>query len=227
MILLLQLVLAAVYAVTAHLASAWHDDRYALAALLALVAMLLAAPLGARRPWAWVALPLSVAGCAWLYLNGYAKVPLLVVPVVFVLAVAWVFARSLRPGGAALITRIVAALDGTTPTGLAPELHAYSRRLTAAWAGVLVLLALCNLVLAAIAVPGGLFDALGATPPVAITLEQWSWFANLFNYGLVGGFFVGEYLYRKRRFPGRYHNFLDFLRRMAGLGPAFWRDFLR
>jgi hypothetical protein len=67
----------------------------------------------------------------------------------------------------------------------------------------------------------------GVDPPIAVGEAQWSWFANGLNYGLVGGFFVLEYLYRKRRFPGRYRNFADFLQRMARLGPAFWRDLLR
>ena len=58
--------------------------------------------------------------------------------------------------------------------------------------------------------------------------DAWSLFANLLNYGIVGGFFVGEYLYRKRRFPGRYTQLLSIsLRRMAALGPAFWRGLLR
>ena len=68
----------------------------------------------------------------------------------------------------------------------------------------------------------------GIAPPVAVPHSAWSWFANLLNYGLVGGFMLGEYQYRKRRFPRRpYRNGLDFARRMAALGPAFWRDLLR
>lgn len=53
-------------------------------------------------------------------------------------------------------------------------------------------------------------------------------FANLLAYGVVGGFFVGEYLLRGRWFPQRpYRNLPDFLRQMAQLGPEFWRDLLR
>ena len=75
--------------------------------------------------------------------------------------------------------------------------------------------------------PGGLLAGLGLRAPVTITREQWSLFANILNYGIVGGFFAVEFAYRKRRFPGRYSSFVGFLRQMAGLGPAFWRDFLR
>lgn len=225
--LALTVAMAVAYAVLAHLASATHDDRYAYAALLSLVAMMLAAGLVARRAWAWIALPLALAACHALYRAGQAQLPLLLVPVAFVAAIAWVFLRSLKAPRGALITRIVAALDGSTPQTLAPELVAYSRGLTAAWAIALAVLGLANLALAMVASPGGLLASLGLQPPVTITREQWSLFANILNYGIVGGFFLVEFAYRKRRFPGRYSSFAGFVRQMAGLGPAFWRDFLR
>ncbi|MBJ6979084.1 MULTISPECIES: ketosynthase [unclassified Luteimonas] len=225
--LALTVAMAVAYAVLAHLASATHDDRYAYAALLSLVAMMLAAGLVARRGWAWVALPLSLVACHLLYRAGLAQLPLLLVPVAFVAAIAWVFARSLWAPRGALISRIVAAMEGGTPATLAPDLLAYSRGLTAAWALALAVLGLANLALAMVASPGGLLAGLGLQPPLTITREQWSLFANILNYGIVGGFFLVEFAYRKRRFPGRYSSFAGFLRQMAGLGPAFWRDFLR
>lgn len=227
MLLIVEIALALSYGVLAHLAAAWRNDMLSLAALLALVAMLLAAPIATRRGWAWLALPLLVAAAWWLYVAGHAGVPLLLVPVAFILLIAWVFGRTLRPGRTPLITRIVLALEGGPDQSLAPELVAYTRALTAFWAALLVTLALVNLVLAAIATPDGLLASLGIAPPVSITRTQWSWFANLFNYGIVGGAFIGEYAWRKRRFPNRYASFADFLRRMGGLGPAFWRDLLR
>lgn len=219
--------MAVAYAALSHVASATQDDRYAYAALLSLVAMMLAAGLLARRAWAWVALPLALAACHLLYRSGQAGLPLLLAPVAFVAAVAWLFARSLWSPHGALITRIVAALDGTTPATLAPDLLAYSRGLTAAWAVALAVLGLANLALAMVAEPGGLLAGLGLRGPVTITREQWSLFANILTYGIVGGFFAIEFAYRKRRFPGRHGSFAGFVRQMAGLGPAFWRDFLR
>lgn len=223
----LQVVLAVAYALLAHAASAGDDDRFALGALLALLLMLLAAPLAARRAWAWLMLPASAAGAFALYRAGHAGLPLLLVPVAFVALVAWWFGRSLRSPRGALITRIVAGLEREPLAGLDPELVAYTRRLTAAWAWLLALLALVNLALALAAEPDGLLASIGVQPPFTITRAQWSWFANLSNYGVVGGFFAGEFMLRQRRFPGRYRNFFDFLRQLAGLGPAFWRDFLR
>lgn len=227
MVFLLQLLLALGYTVLAHLASAWLQPGYALAAMLALVALLWAEPLHARRGWAWLSLPLAMAACWLLYRQGYAMLPLLLVPVAFVLLVAWVFGRSLRPGRIPLITRIMVAVEGKPLDAVEPVLLRYTRGLTAAWSLVLVLLATLNLLLALVASPGGLLAMVGVAAPWTITPEQWSLAANLLNWGLVGGFFLGEYLVRARKFPGRDHGFLDFLRKLAGLGPAFWRDVLR
>ncbi|MEZ0472606.1 ketosynthase [Luteimonas salinilitoris] len=225
--LIVEVLLAIGYAVFAHLASARDSDVLALAALLTLVLLVLVSPLAARRRWAWLALPLLLTGAWSLFRAGHAGLPLLLVPVAFVGLIAWMFGRTLRPGRAPLIARIVAALDRVEPARLPPDLRAYTRGLTAAWALLLAALALVNLTLALIAAPDGLLPALGVQAPVSITRTQWSWFANLCNYGIVGGFFFGEYLLRKRRFPGRYRSFADFLRRLAGLGAPFWRDLLR
>ncbi|TYT26814.1 ketosynthase [Luteimonas viscosa] len=227
MILALQIALAVAYALLAHGASAGGDARLALAALLVLVALVLAQPVLRLRPWALALAAVSSAAAWWLYRQGLATLPLLLVPVVFVALVAWVFGRSLQPGRVPLITRIVSGLDGVSPERLPADVAAYARRLTALWAGVLVLLGLANLVLALLASPGGLLAQVGIAPPWPITHEQWSWLANLLTYGVVGGFFVLEFQWRRHRFPERHQGFVGFLRRLGGLGPAFWRDFLR
>jgi uncharacterized membrane protein len=151
---------------------------------------------------------------------------LLLVPVALLVLMAWTFGRTLSRGRVPLITQIVAALDAMPASALAPELRSYTRNLTAAWALLLGALALVNLTLALLAVPNGLLASAGITPPWPVGEAQWSWFANIFNWGIVVGFFVGEYQMRKRRFPGRYRSLLDFLQRMARLGPAFWRQLL-
>ena len=85
---------------------------------------------------------------------------------------------------------------------------------------MLALLAVINLALALIAVPGGVLAQSRHRVAGDDHRTQWSWFANLLNYGIVGGFFVGEYLLRKRRFPGRYRSFVDFLRQDGGAGAG-------
>ena len=227
MILAIQIVLAVAYALLAHGASAGGDARLALAALLVLVLLVMIAPLARLRAWAFPVTVALVAGSWWLYRAGLATLPLLVAPVAFVALVAWVFGRSLAPGRVPLITRIVSGLDGVPPAQLRPDVAAYARSLTGLWTGALVLLGLANLVLALLAEPGGLLAQAGVASPYPITHEQWSWFANLLNYGLVGGLFALEFQWRRRRFPDREQDFFGFLRRLGGLGPAFWRDFLR
>lgn len=223
----LRVALLVAYPVLAHLASTRGDGRFAALALLDLALLGLVEPLLRPRAWAWLALAAAAVALWWLARSPLAQLPLLLVPVAFIALIAWTFARTLRAGSVPLVTRIVAALDKTTPDALAPGLRAYTTNLTRGWAGMLGALALCNLALAAVAVPGGLLAGMGIAPPYSVTESQWSWFANVLNYGFVGGFFLLEYLYRKRRFPGRYRNFADFARRMAGLGPAFWRDVWR
>ena len=51
-------------------------------------------------------------------------------------------------------------------------------------------------------------------------------FANVFNYAIVGVFFIIEYTYRRQRFPRQpYRNVIDFVRRFIAAGPQlFGRD---
>ncbi|MEN1927353.1 ketosynthase [Luteimonas qiangzhengi] len=227
MVLIVEIALVVGYGVLAHLSSARDSHLLALAALLVLVLMMLASPLAARRLWAWIALPLLTAVCWSLYRVGLAPVPLLLVPVAFIGVIAWMFGRTLAPGRVPLITRIASIVEEAPDPADAPALDAYTRGLTRAWTVLLLVLGTVNLVLAMIATPEGLLARLGLLAPVTITHVQWSWFANLLNYGIVAGFFILEFQLRKLRFPGRFPSFLGFLRQMGGLGPAFWRDQLR
>ncbi|WP_343226240.1 ketosynthase [Lysobacter sp. 5GHs7-4] len=221
----LRLLLAIAYPLLAHWASHDGGGWPAAIALIDLALLVQIEALLHLRLSAWLVFAAIVAGLAAIVHTPYPQLLLLTPPVLFTGALAWWFARSLRAPREGLITRIVAALDACEPSRLPADVYQYSRRLTAIWAWLLGGLALANAVLAMIAVPGGVLARLGQIPPVSISQEQWSWFANLLNYGIVGGFFVGEYLYRKRVFTDRpYRNFWDFLRRMGALGPAFWRS---
>ena len=220
----LRLLLAIAYPLLAHWASVDGSGIIALLALADLAVIVLLLPLAGRRAWAWMLLALIGLGLWALHGSNVPALLLLAPPVVFTGLLSWWFGRSLRPGKVPLISRIVSGLEGCAPVELKPELKHYTRRLTAFWAGLLALLALTNGVLALVAVPDGLLVRLGHPPLLTVSQDAWSWFANLLNYGIVGGFFLAEYLYRKRRFPDRpYRDFPDFLRRMAALGPAFWR----
>lgn len=220
-----RLLLAIAYPLLAHWASIDGGGLSAAVALADLMLLILIDALAEWRAWAWGVAAASVAGLIALARTPFAQMALLAPPMLFTGALAWWFGRSLRAPREALITRIVAGLHDCAPAQLAPDLRRYTRRLTAAWAGLLAALTAINGALALIATPDGVLARLGHPPLLAVSHEQWSLFANLLNYGIVGGFFIGEYLLRHRLFPQRpYRNFLDFLRRMAGLGPRFWRE---
>jgi len=223
----LRALLVVAYLVLAHAAGVGQDPRLAALALADIVALVLLGPLLRPRPWAWAVLALAGMGLARLAATRYALTPLLLVPPAIVAFVGFGFARTLVPGEVPLITRMVAAMEGLDPAQLDPALLRYTRRLTLAWAVLLAALVAFNLVLAALAVPEGLLATAGWPSPWPISEGQWAVAAHLGNYGLVAGFMLAEFQVRQRRFPGRYTSFLHFLRRLAGLGPAFWSGGLR
>ncbi|MEH6416236.1 hypothetical protein [Pseudomonas sp. CGJS7] len=220
-----RVLLAIAYPLLAHWASHDGGGVWAALALADLVVFVTIDGLLAPRLLPWIATAALLAALALSAATPYAQVLLLAPPVLFNAWLSWWFARSLRAPRQGLITRIVAGLYGCAPDELAPDLYRYTRRLTAVWAGVLALLAVVNGALATIAVPDGFLFRLGYTPALAISREQWSWFANIFNYGVVGGVFAVEYLVRRRLFKDRPEKgFIDFFRKMAQLGPKFWKE---
>lgn len=227
MSLLARLLLALGYPLLAHAASVHADGRWAALALADVVVFMLIDGLLERRLAAWLACLAALAGLALLAGSPWSMALLLLVPVLFIWMIAWVFARTLLPGRVPLITRLVAALDRTTAAGLPRDLNRYTRQLTLLWAAALAVLGLGNLLLALVAQPRGLFAMVGLPAPFSVTEQQWAWLANWLNYGIVGGLMLLEYGYRKWRFPGRYKNAADFIRRLTGLPPSFWRDFMR
>lgn len=216
------------YVLLAHLAGARQSPTLAVAALADLALLVLIEGLVARRPAAWLAAAAVTAVLVPLAGSSWALTPLLLVPPLFTALIAAGFLRSLRPGRVPLIRKVVAALYGTPPDDLSPAHRAYTRRLTLGWGLMLSLLTAINLTLALVAVPDGLLARAGVAAPFTVTAEQWSLVANVANYGLLGVFALVEYQVRRVVFPVRpYRNAAEFVRRMAALGPAFWRDFFR
>lgn len=228
MIAALRVLLLVGYIPLAHLADARASGTIAAMALGALVLTVLIEGLAQRRAAHWCALVVASAALFWLSRTPYALMPLLLVPPLFTGLIAWWFARSLRCGRVPLVRKVVAALYGIPADELSPRHRVYTRGLTAAWSCLLVLLTLLNIGLALVAVPNGLLAHAGIASPVTVTGEQWSFIANVAVYGVLGGFATLEYFVRKLVFPVRpYANLIDFARKMAALGPAFWRDFFR
>jgi len=215
------------YPLLAHVASLRDDGRWSALALGSLLLLTLLEPLLRLRPWAWLLLAGSGVGLYALAGSDYVWLLLLVLPIGFTVLVAWAFARTLLPGREPLVTRIVAALHARAGLSMTPALDRYGRGLTLAWALLLATLTVLNLVLALCASPQAL-AAIGSPSVLAISHAQWSWSSNLACWGLVGAFCLVEYRIRQRRFPQQpYRHAADFVRQMAGLGPAFWRDLLR
>lgn len=218
---LLPVALALAFPVLAHASAVTASLELATAAVACLL-ILVCLPLRAKPLLAITVFAVGAILLAVLHASGHAHLPLMLPPVLFNLAVGLYFARSLAPGRMPLIERIVRALNNGQVHD--PDVPAYARAWTRAWAVILLALAAINAVLALLAEPKGLLLSLGLTPPVSVPLELWSLFANLLNYLIVAIVFVGEYVYRSRRFPhSDYGGFLGFLKRVGRLGPAFWR----
>jgi len=211
------------YPIAAHLAILSGRPAFIAASVGLLVVIVLLRPLRRGSPWALAALAAAAFTLYRLSASGKANLPLFIPPIAINVFLAWVFGHTLRRGEMSQIERIVRALH---PPGdaLSPEILAYARNLTRAWTWFFIVLAVVNLGLALFATPGGLLLAAGIQPPVAVSLDFWSLFANLLNYLLVGAMFVVEYAIRRRKFPEQsYRNIGDFILQMSRLGPAAWR----
>lgn len=112
------------------------------------------------------------------------------------------FGRTLLRGREPLITMVARRVHGVP--ALAPEIEAYTRRVTLAW---------CCFFAAQILVSGLLF--------AFVPLEIWSLFVNVFSFPLIVLMFAGEYLYRVVRYPDHPRaSIASALRAFAGRGSA-------
>ena len=165
------------YTVLAHVALTRHDARWASAGLAILAWGLLWGPLSPAR--AAVVSAVGVAVVSWLV----PQLPDLVIrasPVVINVFLCALFGLTLRRGGDPLITRFARLEHDVLP----PDVERYTRRLTLLWT---------------------LFFAAMAAITVALWLHAsrtaFSLFVNGIDWVLLAVFLVGEYLYRRVRFP--------------------------
>ena len=186
-----------------------------------LVVLILLPGLRRLSPAAWAALAAASVG---LYaIGGSEAAPrlLFLPPVLIIGFTAWAFGHTLRRGRTPLIEGIIRALNGPEDS-LNADIISYARRLTGVWTVLLAVLAVINAALALCAEPGGLLLTFGVQPAVTVPLSLWSLFANVLNYVLVAGLFVGEFMFRRRRFPQQpYGGLLDFTHKVASLGATF------
>jgi uncharacterized membrane protein len=105
-------------------------------------------------------------------------------PVLVYCALLVFFADTLRPGRVPLISRFAQMEQGE----LSAELRIYTRRLTVIWCVFFAAMA-------------GLAMGLAAWAP----LQVWSLHTFFFSYLLIAMLFLGEYIYRRWRYPHYRH----------------------
>ncbi|MEX2150095.1 MAG: hypothetical protein WD793_07760 [Steroidobacteraceae bacterium] len=217
--------LALAYPLLAHGASVFGNPSLTIASVIVLAAAILLRPLSEYRRWAWIALPLVAVAIVGLWRLAAAALVLFLPPILLNVFLAWLFGHTLARGSTPLIERLVHLLQ---PRGVppGPGVVRYAGQLTRVWTGLFIGLALTNLYLAACATPGGLLETAGIRSPVTVSRETWSLFANALNYAIVASFFLLEFFYRMRRFPGRpYRNLVEFLHLATRAGPALAASF--
>jgi len=215
------------YLILAHLASLFADARLALLAVGLLVASLLGPALLRGRVWAWLAIGLTGAALAWLGTRELGMLPLYAPPILFNLLFAYVFGRTLVPGSQPLIERIARLMENRA-VAIDADIAHYARRLTGAWTLLFLMLALLSFLLALFAKPHGLLLSAGVDPAFTVPHATWSWVANVFNYLVVGGFFIAEYFWRRHRFADLpYRSFAEFFRGMQRVPVSAWRELAR
>lgn len=165
--------------------------------------------MAARSPRRRLLLPLVALGAAALWMSrgtlarhyGWG---LYLEHVLFNGALGYLFGRTLTAGREPLCTRFAAMVRGRP---LAPEIDAYTRRITVAWTLFFA---------AVVAVSTALF--------ATASLEAWSTFANYLTLPVAGLMFVLEHACRRIALPGvRASSMLDSIRayrRAVSAGPA-------
>jgi len=130
--------------------------------------------------WVIAAAVLLAAGSAAAIARPLVFLP----PVALNLGLAFAFGRTLRHGREPLISTFARLERGT----LEPDLAAYTRSLTVGWVGFFVGAA-----------------ALSAALAFATPFAVWGGFVAVGNPFAVAAFFLGEFAFRKRRFPQYRH----------------------
>lgn len=191
------------YPVLVHAAVVTESFGLRFAALVVLILNVSAAWLVQRRPWAWIAVPIAIAGAAMLADTIGARAFFYATPVLVCLALAWLFGHTLLAGRTPLISRLAMAIRGPLPAPVAR----YTRAVTVFWFLVMLAAASINMLLALFAPP-----------------ELWSLFANGVNFLIMAVLFVLEWFWRQWRI-GEYEH-LGWRGYLAALGRIDYRRIL-
>ena len=167
------------------LAVAWAlaANRRSLAIALCLVSLGLLCAAVPRR-WRLVAIAVLTVVALVGFAAGWAIQLSYLSPIIINVGLAAWFGMTLRAGSEPMISRFARIERGQ----LAPDLAAYTRRLTLVWT-------LFFLAMAAVSA------ALSALPSAA----PWAWFTTFGDWICVAALFFGEHIYRRRRFAHHPH----------------------
>jgi hypothetical protein len=153
---------------------------------------------GALAVWVLLAALLLVPA-----MTGRPVLALMALPVLFLAAIGWLFARTLKPGAEPLVTRFVRVIEGEARVNL-PGVRDYTRGVTWFWACLLGAMALLSLLIALFAVPGGWLATFGVAVPFALPGSMLEWYPEAGCWILLLAAFAGEYAFRRwhlRRIP--------------------------
>lgn len=194
-------VLFIAYLLLVHLGIVFEMPILQWLALQTLFAAILLAPLKAGRLVFWWAWACFAALTAVINSVGDGIYALYLPPLALTGLACAAFARSLRAGAVPLITQIATAVHGPPN----PALARHTRQVTQLWVVVLALLFLITLLLT-----------------LSGRRTWWSVFTNAGSYLVMGLLFVGEFVYRRWRFPEHDRDgFIGHLRRVARSGVRF------
>lgn len=216
----MRLLILLAYMLLVHLSIILTNPRLAVWSALLLVVLALWRPLMRLRLWAWGVAAVSLALLSTSAAGRWAPLVLFLPPVVVNVALAYLFGHTLMPGQTPLVARIVRLLH-TADDIQDPSVWIYARSVTVIWTALFIFNTVICVVMALLAVPGGIVMFFGFVPVVAVPASYWSVFADLGGYVLACVLFIVEYAYRRRRFPWQpYRNFFDFLGRAMAIGPT-------
>jgi uncharacterized membrane protein len=171
----------------AYLASSALGHRPAALAVLGFMAGAVVAFSGRRLAGSIVGIALAAA--AWRFADE-VRVLVFIPPLAAFAFMAFFFGSTLRPGSEPLINRIARKEHPDLP----PDLERHARWLTGVWTACFVFLFVM---------------ALGLAP--LLSLGTWSQTVQLVGYLVPAALFLGEYIYRHRRFAHRAHGSLAVL----------------
>lgn len=212
------------YAVLALLGGVLHQPVLGTSALAVLV---LASGLAVahRRSTIGIALWLGFAALAAMAtLTDRVTLLLSGVPIAALLAVAWVFARTLHHGHEPLVARCIRLIEGDARLAL-PGVARYARGVTVYWAVVLVAQAVLLALVWLLARPGGLLDVFGVAAPWSIPRATLAWYPEAGCWGMLILAFAAEYLVRRWTMRGIPHPPLKrFVARLVQRWPQLLRE---